>query len=181
MIQLNYTQTEIDVAEEFFDDCIDNFEEDTNLVEVYTTWVLNNKTEENPDRMECHDPNSSRESTPKRFSSSDAESMASSSKRSRNVSESTFESRSNSVVVDPHPDLVCLEDTPIVRVFTTHSLKMEKMIDLLSEKQRISMLAIDIGFDFQVRQGVCYRLAVRIMSSTKIKKNWAFCRVMQIL
>ena len=170
LMQLAHTQREIDIASEFFD-CIDNFDEGTNLVEVYTTWFLNNKTEENPDRMECLDPNSSRESTPKRFSSSDAESMASSSKKSRNVSESTPESRLNSVVIDPHPDLECQEDTPIVRIFTTHCQKMAKMIDLLSIKQKISMLAIDLGFDFQVRQGVCYRLAVRIQSSNRIGKT----------
>ena len=57
LMQLAHTQREIDIASEFFD-CIDNFDEGTNLVEVYTTWFLNNKTEENPDRMECLDPNS---------------------------------------------------------------------------------------------------------------------------
>ena len=111
------------------------------MSETYATWVLNHKLEDNPDCMESgHDPNSSRESTPKRYSS-DAESMASSSKRSRNLSESTSESKSSSdvVVVNRHPDLVSLNDTPIVRIFTTHSPKMARMVDLLSEKQRISM------------------------------------------
>ena len=133
LIEINYDQEEIDVAQEFFEICIDNFEidkEDVDLSKVYATWVLNNKLEENPDCMECHDPNSSRESTPKRYSS-DAESMASSSKRSRNFSESTSEFKSISDVVDPHPDLVSLHDTPIVRIFTTHSPKMARMIDLL--------------------------------------------------
>ena len=78
------------------------------------------------------EPNSSRESTPKRYSS-DADSMASSSKRSRNLSDSR--SSSDIVVVDPHPDLVSLNDTPIVRLVTTNSPKMARMIDLLLDKE----------------------------------------------
>ena len=176
LIEIKYNQEEIDVAQEFFENCIEDFEidkEDVDFSETYVTWVFNNKLEENPDCMKSgNDPNSSRESTPKRYSS-DADSMASSSKRSRNLSESTSESRSSSdvVVVDPHPDLVSLNDTPIVRLVITHSPKMARMIDLFSDKQRISMLAVDAGWDYQVRNGVCYRLAVRIASCSKIGKT----------
>ena len=136
LIEINYDQEEIDVAQEFFENCIENFEiekEDVDLSETYVAWVFNNKMGENPDGMESGiEPNSSRESTPKRYSS-DADSMASSSKRSRNLSDSR--SSSDIVVVDPHPDLVSLNDTPIVRLVTTNSPKMARMIDLLLDKE----------------------------------------------
>ena len=182
-IEINYDQETIDVAQEYFENNIEDFElekEDIDLSESYVEWVLNNKMEDNPVDMESGiEPNSSRGSTPKRYSSDDGSMV--SSKRSRNLSVSTTDSRSSSdiMVIDPHPDLVSLNDTPIVRLVTTSSPKMERMLDLLSDKQRISMLAVDPGWDYQVRNGVCYRLAVRIAQCSKIGKTgfWSIqCR-----
>ena len=48
------------------------------------------------------------------------------------------------------------------------------MIDLLSEKQRISMLAIDIGFDFQVRQGYATGWQFVSCRLPKLKKTGHF-------
>ena len=72
--------------------------------------------------------------------------------------------------INPHPDCEA-NNPPTIRIFTSSSKKIARMLDLFSNNQLISLLEIDQLHNFQVRVGYCYRKAVRFVGSSRIENS----------
>ena len=71
-------------------------------------------------------------------------------------------------LISPHPDFVS-DDLPEIRIVTTHSPKIARSLNLISNEQRISLLAINENSAVQVRTGCCYRIAAKIINLNRIE------------
>ena len=166
-IMLSFSQQGCDLALEFFDYLNERGQSinDEELETEYRLWVLSNKVERDgstPDRLEEEQEVLSETSTPKRYSSPESDNASNSRKR-RIDSEPTSDDNVKTVLISPHPDFVS-DDLPEIRIVTIHSQKIARSLNLISNEQRISLLAIDENSAVQVRTGCCYRIAAKIIS-----------------
>jgi len=167
-LEMYFPHDKIGYAEKFCDMISKERIEDKDLENRYKEWYNNKEEEHNPVGSSSSESSSSSSSTPKRYSPTENEI---STRKRRLSSESSVESdMGKATEVFPHPDCIT-KDPPTIRIFTSSSKKMAKTLDLLSNDQLISLLEIDRGHDFQVRQGYVYRMACKVENSSKIANS----------